>query len=129
MKIAICSAGPDPASSVHPHFSSAPWFLIHDVEAGSWQAVGNTGGHVDGQCAGGRLALALGRAGVGALITGQCGAGALNSLRSAGIVVYSADSQPAVEAAERLRQGLLPVMAGACSHHGHQHGGSCGHHS
>lgn len=128
MKIAVCAAGPEPTSSVHGHFSSAPWLLIYDDAARAWQAVGNAGGHVNGQCAGGRLAAMLSGLGVSALVTGQCGAGALAALGGAGIGVYSAGGLTASEAAEQVRSSTLPLMREACSHGAHQHDGQCSHH-
>jgi predicted Fe-Mo cluster-binding NifX family protein len=128
MKSAICSAGPDPESPVHGHFSSAPWLLLHDDATGKWESVKNAGGHVEGQCSGGRIARMLSSAGVQALVTGQCGAGALASLRAAGITVYRAEQQNAAQAVEALGAGQLVLLASACAHHSHQHGGGCGHH-
>jgi len=128
MRIAVCATGSESASLVHGHFSSAPWLLIHEVATGAWEAVGNTGGHVDGQCAGGRLAAMLSGLGVTALVTGQCGAGALAAFGAAQIEVYSAGGLSAGEAVKMLCASSLPAMGQACSHGSHSHDGQCGHH-
>ena len=128
MKIAVCAAGADSASPVHGHFSSAPWLLIHDDAAGTWQAIANSGEHVNGQCAGGRLAAMLSGLGVTALVTGQCGAGALAALGAAQIGVYRAEGVTAGESVRQIRSTTLPRMKDACAHESHTHGGQCGHH-
>lgn len=128
MKIAVCSAGPDSASPVHGHFSSAPWLLIHDDAAGTWQAIANTGEHVNGQCAGGRLATMLRGLGVTALATGQCGAGALAALGAAQIGVYRAAGLTATEVVQQIQSSSLPLLQEICAHGAHSHNGECGHH-
>jgi len=44
MKIAVTSNGRSKTSAVDERFGRAPYFVVHDTEAGSYEALDNTAG-------------------------------------------------------------------------------------
>jgi predicted Fe-Mo cluster-binding NifX family protein len=65
---------------------------------------------------------------VDALVCGGIGMGAQMALNEAGIKLYAGVQGSADEAAKALAEGRLEYDPDArCDHHGHHHGGDCGH--
>ena len=110
---------------IFQHFGHTEQFKLYDVEDGAivnTQIVDSNGsGH-------GMLAGFLKEAQVDALICGGIGMGAQMALNEAGIKLYAGVQGPADEAAKALAEGRLEYDPDArCDHHGHHHGGDCGH--
>ena len=110
---------------VFQHFGHSEQFKLYDVENGEivkTQIVDSNGsGH-------GMLAGFLKEAQVDALICGGIGMGAQMALNEAGIKLYAGVQGSADEAAKALAEGRLEYDPDArCDHHGHHHGGDCGH--
>lgn len=121
-------------SRVHPHFGSAPMFLMVDTETHEVRVVVNGAcEHQHGHC---QPLAALARAPVDAVVVGGIGPGALDRLRSASIAVYRAPQGTVREVLDEIARGLLSpvdVLAGSgkglgCGgldgdHHQHRHHG------
>ena len=110
---------------VFQHFGHSEQFKLYDVENGiivGEQVVDTNGsGH-------GALAGFLQAAKVDALICGGIGMGAQMSLADAGIRLYAGVQGSADTVARALAEGRLEYDPNArCDHHGHHHGGDCGH--
>jgi len=110
---------------VFQHFGHSEQFKLYDVENGviiGEQVVDTNGsGH-------GALAGFLQGAKVDALICGGIGMGAQMALADAGIRLYAGVHGSADAAAKALVEGTLDYDPDArCDHHGHHHGGDCGH--
>ena len=110
---------------IFQHFGHSEQFKLYDIEDGKIigeQVVDTNGsGH-------GALAGFLQAAGVDALICGGIGMGAQIALSDAGIRLYAGVQGSADEAAKALAAGTLEYDPDAyCDHHGHHHGGDCGH--
>ena len=111
---------------VFQHFGHTEQFKLYDVTDGSITAEQivdtNGSGH-------GALAGFLQAAKVDALICGGIGMGAQMALADAGIKLYAGVQGSADAAAKALAEGALEYDPNArCDHHGHDHGGDCGHH-
>ena len=110
---------------VFQHFGHSEQFKLYDVENGiivGEQVVDTNGsGH-------GALAGFLQAAKVDALICGGIGMGAQMALADAGIRLYAGVQGSADTVARALAEGRLEYDPNArCDHHGHHHGGDCGH--
>ena len=110
---------------IFQHFGHSEQFKLYDVENGTivnTQIVDSNGsGH-------GMLAGFLKEAQVDALICGGIGMGAQMALNEADIRLYAGVQGSADEAAKALAEGRLEYDPDArCDHHGHHHGGDCGH--
>ena len=110
---------------IFQHFGHTEQFKLYDVENGTivnTQIVDSNGsGH-------GMLAGFLKEAQVDTLICGGIGMGAQMALNEADIRLYAGVQGSADEAAKALAEGRLEYDPDArCDHHGHHHGGDCGH--
>lgn len=125
MKVAVTYEN----GQVFQHFGQTKQFKIYDITDGG------VGGSmvVDTHGAGhGALAGFLQALGIGTLICGGIGGGAVEALSLAGIAVYPGVTGQADQAAARLAEGNLSRSdTPTCDHHGesHPHGEShgCGH--
>lgn len=120
---------------VHPHFGSAPMFLVVDTETRETRPVVNGAcEHAHGHC---QPLAGLAQERVDAVVVGGIGPGALEQLRRAGIPVYRVPAGTVREAIDAIAQGALkPVPEqvgvgegiGCAGHgHGHDHGHGPGH--
>ena len=122
-------------SRVHPHFGSAPMFLVVDTQSGSARTVPNVEGPRHGRCH--RLGLVADEK-VDAVIVMGIGPGALDRLRSAQVRVYHTTRATARAAIDGIGGGRLAPAFGEsdpdCEGHGchgghgidgHAHNGAC----
>lgn len=108
----------------HGHFGSCSHFVIHDIDTGATDVIGNgNGAHEHGMCH--PLASIEGRS-IDAIVVGGIGMRALMMLNAGGIRVYRAAPGTIGENVELLKSGTLAEVkpADACGHHGGGHG--CG---
>jgi predicted Fe-Mo cluster-binding NifX family protein len=105
-------------SPVSAHFGSAPAFAIVDCDTGDVAVLQNRNQHhAHGAC---QPLAALAGQGVGAVVVGGIGQGALARLQAAGVEVLQAELATVREALEGYRSGALNAMSphAACAHHG-----------
>jgi predicted Fe-Mo cluster-binding NifX family protein len=107
MRIAISAAASTPDREVDSRFGRAPWFLIHDTESGSWEAVSNQASIEALHGAGIQAAQTVARQGVNAVITGHCGPKAFQVLAAAGLKVFRGDARTVKEAVAAFQAGQL----------------------
>jgi predicted Fe-Mo cluster-binding NifX family protein len=112
MKLAISSEGNSHDSQVDPRFGRAKWFVIHDTEHKTYEAVDNESAAVAMQGAGVKAAETLADQGVNAVITGHCGPKAFEALRQAGIEVYVNAEGSVAEAVKSYLAGELKPANG-----------------
>ena len=119
MKIGIAAMGPDMDSQVSERFGRAPYFIIYDVETGSFEAVPND---VSGGGAGVRAGMTLSSRGIEYLITGGgVGPNAHEALSSAGIKVIGFTKGTVKEVVERFKNGELEVTQDVLVEGKHEH--------
>ena len=105
-------------SAPHGHFGSAPFFVVHDMEAGTTEVLDNSDQHhANGGCQ--PLAAFDGR-NINAVIVGGIGAGAISRLNASGIRVYQAEPGLIEDNVEALRKGALIELSpsAGCRQHG-----------
>jgi predicted Fe-Mo cluster-binding NifX family protein len=107
MRIAVTAAGPELASPVDGRFGRARWILIHDEEAGTWDAVDNAQARDALQGAGVQAAQLLADRSVQVLLTGITGPKAFRALSAAGVRVFHGANGTAERALDAWRRGQL----------------------
>ena len=113
-------------SEVYSHFGSAPAFMIVDTDTSATETVINADQHhAHGTCS---PFKALGGRDIDAVVVGGIGAGALNKLSGAGIIVYRASARTVQENLDLLSAGRLTVFAPGHVCSGHSGGTACSHH-
>lgn len=85
MRIAVASVGADAGSAVEPRFGRAPYFIIHDSEAGSFNTLENAGNAAAAHGAGTGTAQAVITQKVDVVVAGRFGPKAEATLNAAGI--------------------------------------------
>jgi len=88
MKIAISSTGQDLAAKLDPRFGRCRYFLIIETDTMSFEVFDNDNAALGGG-AGIQSAQFITAQGAQALITGQCGPNAMQTLSAAGVQVYA----------------------------------------
>lgn len=104
MKIAISSSGPDLDAQVDPRFGRCQYFIFVDPETLEFEAVANTNIGASGG-AGISSAQTVASKGVEAVLTGNCGPNAYQTLSAAGIRVITNVSGTVRSAAELYKKG------------------------
>ena len=113
--------------NIFQHFGHTEQFKFYDIEGKEIvkEQTADTQGSGHGALAG-----FLTGNGVDTLICGGIGGGAQMALADAGIKLYGGVSGSADEAVKALLEDQLDFNPDVqCSHHEHEHGGSCGGHS
>jgi len=111
MKIAVTSTGRTLDSQVDPRFGRAACFIIIDTETMDFNVVENESVAAAGG-AGISSAKVVIDAGVGAVLTGNCGPNAQRTLSTAGIKLYTGATGTVAEAVELFKSGNLTEAAG-----------------
>lgn len=104
MKICITSQGDSLDSQIDPRFGRCQYFIIVDPETLEYEAIGNTNVQATGGAGiqSGQLVVSKG---VKAVLTGNVGPNAFQTLRAGGIDVIVNISGSAREAAEKYKRG------------------------
>jgi len=104
MRIAISSSGPDLDAEVDPRFGRCQYFIFVDPETLEFEAVPNSNIGSSGG-AGISSAQAVAGKGVEAVLTGNCGPNAYQTLSAAGIRVITGVAGSVRSAIDLYRQG------------------------
>ena len=111
MKIAITSTGTNLNASVDPRFGRCAYFLIVETGDMSFEAVDNPAGELGGG-AGIQSAKLAAERNVKAVLTGNCGPNAHQTLSAAGISVMTGLSGTVQEAIALYLSGELATASG-----------------
>jgi len=110
MKIAVTATGATPESDVDPRFGRAKYFIIYDIDSGTWESRDNTVNLNAVQGAGIQAAKNVVDAGVQAVITGNVGPRALSVLQKAAIPVYTGAQGTVQDAVAAFSGGSLNAV-------------------
>ena len=114
----LSTTAPEITSQIDPRFGRGAYLLVVDTETGTVQGHPNPGAESSGG-AGVQAAQFASTQEVQAVISGDFGPNAFDSLKAAGIAIYFyGDCQTAAEAIERFKAGSLP-MVGAPANNSH----------
>jgi predicted Fe-Mo cluster-binding NifX family protein len=119
MKVVVTATGPSLDSEIDPRFGRCAYFVFIDAVDMSFEAIANdSGAHSGG--AGIQSAQLLAQKEVKAVLTGNCGPNAHQTLRAAGIDVIVGCSGSVSETIVRFKAGQLQAAAGpnVASHSG-----------
>jgi len=110
MRIAISATGPSLDAEVDPRFGRCQHFLIVDTETMEFEAVENTNVMASGG-AGIATAQMVASKGVQAVLTGNCGPNAYQTLAAAGIQVITGIGGRIRDAVEGYKAGRFEVSS------------------
>jgi len=123
MKVAVSAAGPALGAPVDPRFGRCAHFLVVETDDMSFEVIENASGALGGG-AGIQAANSVAHKGVKAVLTGNCGPNAHQTLSAAGIDVFVGCSGTVREAVERFKSGQLrPASAPNVASHAGMGGG------
>ena len=106
MKVAISSNGKDLASLIDPRFGRCAYFLLVETDDMSFEVFDNQSISLGGG-AGIQSAQFISSKGAKAVITGNCGPNAVQTLAAAGIEVFLGNTGIVREALQRFKNGEL----------------------
>jgi len=106
MKVAVSSNGEDLNAQLDPRFGRCTYFLVVNPDDMSFETFNNESA-VQGGGAGIQAAQFLASKGVEAVITGNCGPNAVQTLSAAGIELFGGQAGTILEVVERFKHGNL----------------------
>jgi predicted Fe-Mo cluster-binding NifX family protein len=109
MRVAVSASGPSLDSEVDPRFGRCPLLLIVDTESMAFEALENPAVTAPGG-AGIQAAQTVAQSQAEAVITGNCGPNAYETLSAAGIHVYAGAGGSVRDAIESLERGELAEL-------------------
>lgn len=110
MKVAVSAVGPDINGAVDPRFGRTQYFLIVDLETIEFEAVPNPNIN-DMSGAGIQTAQLIGNKGIEAVITGQVGPSAFQTLSAIGVRIHQVMGGTVLQAIEAFKTGQLPRVS------------------
>ncbi|MCD6335449.1 MAG: dinitrogenase iron-molybdenum cofactor biosynthesis protein [Candidatus Latescibacterota bacterium] len=124
MKIAVTSLGQDLDAQVDSRFGRCAYFLIVDTDTMAFEAINNAAVGAAGG-AGVQSGQTVANAGAKAVLTGNVGPNAYQTLSSMGLKIYTGVNGTVREVVEQFKQGALKEVATATvgSHAGMGGGG------
>lgn len=111
MRIAISSKGPKMDATIDPRFGRCPCFIVVDPASEEFEVLDNQAAMMSGG-AGIQAAQMVVNSGAGAVITGNLGPNAANTLAAAGVKTYLGASGTVREALEQYKTGRLQESGG-----------------
>jgi predicted Fe-Mo cluster-binding NifX family protein len=106
MKIAISSSGQDLAAQLDSRFGRCRYFLLIETDTMDVDVIDNNSA-AQGGGAGIQSAQTIAAKGAKALITGNCGPNAMQTLSAAGIPVYLGQSGSVQDLVDKFKNGQL----------------------
>ena len=110
MRIAVTSTGPSLDADVDPRFGRCSWFIFVETDDMTFEASENASGSLGGG-AGIQSAQLMAKKGARAVLTGNCGLNAHQTLSAAGIDVVVGCSGTVSEMVERFKSGQLRAVS------------------
>jgi len=104
MKIGITSTGEDLNAEIDQRFGRCRYFLLVDIETMEFEVVSNENAMASGG-AGIQAAQTIANKGVEAILTGNVGPNAFQTLSAAGIKVYTGASGKIIDAIDKYKKG------------------------
>lgn len=119
MLVGVTATGPSLDAPLDPRFGRCAYFLLVETDDLTFEAVDNEGRALGGG-AGIQSARLIADKGARAILTGNCGPNAHQTLTAAGIEVIVGCSGTVAEAVDRFRSGHLRAASGpnVASHSG-----------
>jgi len=111
MKICVTSQGDNLESEVDPRFGRCGYFIVANSETMEFEAIENTNAQGMGGV-GIQSAQMISEKGVQAVITGNVGPNAFQTLNAAGIDVITGVSGKVKDAIEKVKSGVLKPTGG-----------------
>ena len=111
MKICITSKGDTIDSEIDPRFGRCMYFIVYDVDTGESKAFDNENRDGSGGV-GIKSAEFMASQGVRAVLTGNVGPNAFETLKSAGIKIYTGMSGKVKDAVSSFKAGNLNYTSG-----------------
>lgn len=112
MKVAVSSVGQDLDAQVDPRFGRCAYFLIVDTDTMEFEAMDNAAAGAAGG-AGIQAGQTVADSGAEAVLTGNVGPNAFQTLSSMGLKIYTGLSGTVREAVEQFKQGALKGVGAA----------------
>jgi len=106
MRVAVTATGPSLDAAVDPRFGRCACFLLVETDTMTFDVVENAGSALGGG-AGIQAAQLMARRGARAVLTGNCGPNAHQTLGAAGIEVFVGCSGTVSDVIERFTSGQL----------------------
>ena len=107
MKVIVSAQDATPEALVDPRFARAPWLIEMDTDTGEWIAHDNQANNEIAGGAGVQTAGTVVELGVDAVVTGNIGPRAFQTLSGSGIQIFLVGVCSARQAVERLVNGQL----------------------
>ena len=127
MKVAVSSTGENLDAQLDPRFGRCAYFLVIDPDDMSYEAFNNESA-AQGGGAGIQAAQFIASLGVAAVITGNCGPNAVQTLSAAGVDLLAGQAGVVKDVVERFKKGNLKATSEATvnSHFGMSTGAGFG---
>jgi len=106
MKVAVTATGPSLDAAMDPRFGRCSYFVVVETDDMTFEAIENVNSSLGGG-AGIQSAQVMAQKGAKAVLTGNCGPNAHQTLSAAGIDVIVGCSGIVSEAVERFKSGQL----------------------
>ena len=110
MKVAISAMGPDLNAAMDPRFGRARYFLIIEPQTMEFEVLSNPNIDTMGG-AGIQSAQLIGKRGIEAVITGQVGPNAFQTLSAIGVRIHEIMSGTVRQAIDAYKAGRLPAIS------------------
>lgn len=111
MKIAITSSGPELTSQVDPRFGRCAYFIFVDTDSDKFEAIENSGAQGMGGV-GIQAGQMMIDKGIKAVLTGNCGPNAFQTLKAAGVEVITGVSGTVQEIVDKFKAGGFQSVSG-----------------